>query len=284
MRDLKIAVVIATHNRPGLLAERALASVAVQTRPPDYLVVVDDSGPKVRPTNKEVVAGFGADGVTTVYLENRLTPGLSGACNSALSWLHSVGPEVYVAFLDDDDMWEPTYLERCEQAVVRQDLDMVAAGIVYHGSVDDRGTALDIPDRLDEKELLVRNPHIQGSNLFVRLRKLLEAGGFDEGLASTTDRDVCIRLADLRSVRFGPLPEHLAHHYAEEDRLRLSTPGSEAKCHGLTRFYRKYNGRMSGEQRAAFLRRSREMFGCNAGASIDIPPVPEPSRDSPAPG
>ena len=281
---IKIAAVIATHSRPGLLDNRALASVEVQTRPPDYLLVVDDSGPQMRPANKEVVAGFGAGGVTTVYLENRRTPGLSGACNSALSWLQSVEPEAYVAFLDDDDMWEPTYLERCEEAVARQGLDMVAAGIVYHSSFDDSGGYLDIPDRLDVDELLIRNPHIQGSNLFVRLQILLEAGGFDEGLASTTDRDVCIRLADLRSVRFGSLPEHLVHHYAEEDRLRLSTPGSEAKCLGLTRFFRKYNGRMSGEQRAAFLRRSREMFGCDADAAMDIPPVSGPARDNPVPG
>ncbi len=281
---IKIAAVIATHSRPGLLANRALASVEVQTRPPDYLLVVDDSGSQMRFANKEVIAGFGAGGVTTVYLENRRTPGLSGACNSALSWLQSVEPEVFVASLDDDDMWEPVYLERCEEAVVRQGLDMVAAGIVYHSSFDDSGGYLDIPDRLDVDELLIRNPHIQGSNLFVRLQILLEAGGFDEGLASTTDRDVCIRLADLRSVRFGSLPEHLVHHYAEEDRLRLSTPGSEAKCLGLTRFFRKYNGRMSGEQRAAFLRRSREMFGCDADAAMDIPPVSGPARDNPVPG
>ena len=279
----KIAVVIATHNRPGLLANRALGSVKLQTRPPDYLVVVDDSDPKMRPTNHEVVAGFRADGVATVYLENHRTPGLSGACNSALSWLQSVEPEAYAAFLDDDDMWAPTYLERCEEAIERQCLDMVAAGIVYHSSVEGTGMNLRIPDHLDVNELLVRNPHIQGSNLFVRLRRLLEAGGFDEGLASTTDRDICIRLADLYLVRFGSLPEHLVHHYAEEERLRLSTPGSEAKCRGLTRFFRKYNGRMSGEQSAAFLRRSREMFGCDADAAIDIPAVSEPVRDNPPP-
>ena len=87
---LKIAAVVATHNRPRLLANRTLASVELQTRPPDYLVVVDDSGPQMRPTNKEVVAGFGADGVTTVYLENRRTPGLSGAnklwCSKTWTW------------------------------------------------------------------------------------------------------------------------------------------------------------------------------------------------------
>ena len=281
---IKIAAVIATHNRPGLLANRALASVELQTRPPDYLVVVDDSDVKTRSVNEGIVAGFMAEEVKAFYLENHRTPGLSGACNSALSWLQSVYPDSYVAFLDDDDRWEPTYLQRCEETVARDSLDMAAAGIVYHSSPDDAGGSLTIPRRLDANELLVRNPHIQGSNLFVRLRKLLEAGGFDEGLVSTTDRDICIRLADLSSVRFGPLNEHLVHHYAEGDRSRLSTPGSEAKCMGLTHFFRKYSGRMSDEQRDAFLKRSRDLFGCDADAAITMPPVPEPDAGKPYAG
>ena len=67
---------------------------------------------------------------------------------------------------------------------------------------------LDPPARLDVTDLLVRNPHIQGSNLFVRFRRLLEVGGFDEALASTTDRDICIRLADMGAVEYGVVSEH----------------------------------------------------------------------------
>ena len=136
---ITIAAVIATHNRPGLLANRALASVELQTRPPDYLLVVDDSDPKTRPANREALSSFAAGGVKALYLENHRTPGLSGACNSALSWLQSVAPDAYVAFLDDDDIWSPAYLQRCEETVERNGLDMAASGIVYHSSIDDSG-------------------------------------------------------------------------------------------------------------------------------------------------
>ena len=228
-----IAAVIATHDRPELLANRALASIARQTRAPDYLVVVDDSGPKSRRANRETVDDFQAEGTKTVYLENHRAPGLSGACNTALAWLQEVEPSVFVAILDDDDSWDPAYLQKCEETVSARGLDMVAAGIMYHESLDHGGWPLTPPDILDVSELLVRNPHIQGSNLFVRLRELLEAGGFDEALVSTTDRDVCIRLADLGTVSYGALHEYLVHHYAESDRPRLSTPGGDVKCVGL---------------------------------------------------
>ena len=274
-----IAAIVATHNRPQLLANRSLESIARQTRPPDYLIVVDDSDPKARHTNAQIVADFRVDGTRTVYLENYRTPGAAGAWNTALSWVQGTEPSSFVAILDDDDAWAPSYLESCEKMALEGRLDMVAAGIIYHKSSGCGGRPLTIPDRLEVGELLVRNPHIQGSNLFVRLRKLLEAGCFDEALASTTDRDICIRLADLGSVTYGALPEHLVHHYAEGERTRLSTPGGDAKCAGLRQFYRKYGGRMTDDQRAAFIARSRNSFDCDP-----IPAAPLPLPKHPKPG
>ena len=268
-----IAAVVATHNRPELLANRSLASIALQARPPELLVVVDDSDPKVRRTNEEIVTDFRAEGTKTVYLENYRTRGVSGAWNTALSWLQAADPWTFVAILDDDDSWATAYLRQCEKAVRERDLDMVAAGTIYHKTLGHDGILLAPPDRLDVSDLLVRNPHIQGSNLFVRLRKLLEAGGFDEALMSTTDRDICIRLSDLGSVKYGPLCDYLVHHYAEVNRSRLSTPSSDAKCAGLRYFFRKYLGRMSDEQRIGFLERSRNVFDCDAE---HFQPVPSP--------
>ena len=177
--------------------------------------------------------------------------------------------------------WDPAYLRRCEEAVLERGLDMAAAGIIYHKDTDHEGWPLSSPARLDVDDLLVRNPHIQGSNLFVRLRKLLEAGGFDEALASATDRDLCIRLADLCSVRYGPIRERLVHHYAEDGRPRLSTPGGDAKRAGLRYFFRKYRSRMSDAQRYAFLQRAREKFGCDADEPATLPPPTQPLPRAP---
>ena len=274
-----IVAVIATHNRPQLLARRSLASIADQTRPPDMLIVVDDSDLGIRRFNKAVVAKFNAVGTKTVYLENRRTPGASGAWNTALVHLQSIAPSTFVAILDDDDSWEPEYLHQCEKAVSERGLDMTASGIIYHESTTLKGRLLDPPDRLVAKDLLIRNTNIQGSNIFVRLRKLLEAGGFDEALVSTTDRDICIRLADLKTVRYCALAGHLVHHYAENDRPRLSTPGAGVKRDGLDYFFRKHQGRMSEAEKSAFIRRSRRLFGC---APSEGPPVLPPVAQTPA--
>ena len=69
---IKIAAVVATHNRPELLARRYLASIARQRRPTDYLLVVDDSDISMRPVNAEAVAALSIEGTRIIYLENRL--------------------------------------------------------------------------------------------------------------------------------------------------------------------------------------------------------------------
>ena len=79
----------------------------------------------------------------------------------------------------------------------------------------------------------MRNAHIKRLNPLVQLWKPLEAGGFDQPLASTTGRDLCIRLADLGMVKVGSTNEGLVHHFADESSPRLSTPGGEARREGL---------------------------------------------------
>lgn len=268
-----IAAVVATHNRPQFLAHRSLKSVADQTRPPDVLIVVDDSDQEYRRCNRAVVDGLKARGIKTTYMKNRRMPGASGAWNTALAHLQVMAPSAFVAILDDDDEWEPEYLSQCEKAVLERDLDMTASGIVYHESAVPEGKLLDSPEQLVVSDLLVRNTHIQGSNIFVKLHRLLEAGGFDEALASTTDRDICIRLADLGTVSYGALPTHLVHHYAESDRPRMSTAGSDAKRDGLRYFFRKHGGRMSDTERSAFVERSHRLFDCDPLDESRHPPA-----------
>lgn len=273
-----IAAVIATCNRPVLLARRSLKSIVAQSRPPDMLIVVDDSDhPEVRYHNKTIVEQLGMAGIKSTYMENRRTRGAAGAWNTALAHLQGVAPSTFVAILDDDDSWEPQYLDACAMAASRHVLDMVAAGITYHKPTIREYQMLDPPDQLVVGDLLVRNTHIQGSNMFVRLCKLLEAGGFDEALSSTTDRDICIRLADLGTVRYGSLHgRHLVHHYADIDRPRMSTAGSDAKRAGLAYFFRKYHGRMSRDERDGFIRRSRTLFHCDPTRESLITSAPPP--------
>lgn len=262
--SLLTAVIIATKNRCDFLSNRAVPSILAQTQSPDFLIVCDDSSLDIQPSNRELISELSISGCTVIYTTNRRTPGASGCWNSAIDTLFAQvnNPnEVLLLFLDDDDSWEKTYIETCSNNISNNQLDMVASGLCRIESIDDTPLITQAPECLLAEEFLVSNPGIQGSNLCLRLSVFLEAGGFDEDLQSTTDRDLCIRLADLGTVRYKSLPDVLVKHYAEFNRPRLSIPSSLPKLNGLSSFWRKYVGRMSDQQQNAFTQRAMEVFG-----------------------
>lgn len=258
-----IAVIIATKNRPESFG-KALSSVLTQTVLPEIILVVSDCDDTNYLLTENIVREAG-ESVDIRLLKNLRTSNLSGAINTGLAYLISKNftPEdCFVTILDDDDFWEDNYLNECIAIAERDNSDWVVSGLIRHEQKGDDGILLRIPKTLSVDDFYIGNPHIQGSNLFVRLSRLLNAGGYDEALDSTTDRDICIRLLELPGIRSSILGRHMVHHYALSDLCRLSTPGSQKKIGGLTAFYNKYGPRMNSVQREAFKVRAREMFNC----------------------
>ena len=259
-----VAILVATAHRTHLLEHRALPSIEYQSRPPARVVVVDDSGEEAAAQRTErLVRDWQPAGMSVDFLRNRRTKGAAGAWNSGLDHLLRTSGDpgrLYVAILDDDDQWSSHHLRGCLTVAEDRDLDMVAARF---WRIEDSGEPLlEVPPpSLDMASFLVGNPGIQGSNLVCRLSVLLEAGLFDESLPSCTDRDLCIRIAELPGVRYGTTAEPTVRHFACASRSRLSTPGSPAKIKGLDRFFRKYQGRMSEVEREAFRTRADRFFG-----------------------
>ena len=218
-----VAVLVATSERTELLKTRALPSIARQTRAPACVVVVDDSGDAGAKRTEALVRGWRPAGVDVAYLRNRRSTGAAGAWNSGLDHLLRICADprrLFVAILDDDDEWAPVHLERCLAAAERQRLDVVASGFwrIEEGA---EPSLVNPPESLEVPRFLVGNPGIQGSNLVCRLSVLLEAGMFDESLPSCTDRDSCIRIADLSGVRYGAVAEPTVRHFACASRPRL---------------------------------------------------------------
>lgn len=265
-------LVIISVTRKELLLRVALPSVLMQTKLPDNVYLVSDTEDDILVSEaKELSSGR----VPMKFLLNQREKNVSGAMNTALSEILADGYDphtTFVATLDDDDWWEKDYLEACYNAAI-PDMDWVVPGIIRHESVSGEVKYLSIPDNLTEKAFLRGNPHVQGSNLFIRLSRILEAGGYDENLPSTTDRDICIRLLALGDVNFSPIRRHLVHHMAFGSG-RLSEPGSQKKCEGLRRFYYKYSPLMDVEDKKSFLERAKDYFMCNIEAQTDVPTHP----------
>ena len=251
-----IIALIATKNRLSLL-KRAVRSVLIQTRPANELIIASDSGDDVYAHERDELGAFAK------FVRCGNSHNYPGNLNSALvqvisDCIKEERPfgDVYVAMLDDDDAWRPDYLGKCE-ASAADGSDFVVAGIQYH--TGEKSFPLSIPKSLDKRSFLAKNPHIQGSNTFIRLSSLMEAGCFDECLGSTTDRDLFTRVL-LNGARYSVLDEVLVDCHAEKNRSRLTTDRA-GKRESLRRFYAKYGGLMDSETKEAFLQRASHLVG-----------------------
>ncbi len=118
-----VSVIIPSHNRPDLLQE-ALSSVLDQTRPPAEIIIVDDaSDPPVRlPTSRNGVA------IRLLRIDQRK----GGAAAKSLGAESAQGD--LIAFLDDDDLWAPIYLEHATQLLDQHsNIDVLFMGVDWFG-------------------------------------------------------------------------------------------------------------------------------------------------------
>ena len=252
------AGLIATCDRPRLLAQRALPSIAAQSRPPNALIVVDDSLPRNRRRNEQAVRAFELQsGVPVVYVSNRREKSICGAWNTgAMEALARWNPDrVHLATLDDDDEWKPHHLAAADSVIRRKNSDFLVAAFERRESA--RRFILSPPPILDARAFLVGNPGIVDF-LIMRLSSFLRAGMLDEGLSACTDRDLCIRFALLPDLIYSPLAQCTAVAHADENRPRLSN--TAAQLNGLSRFAEKYREWMTESEFIAFRKRAKRLF------------------------
>lgn len=268
---LTVAALVATRSRDQLLVERAVPAVLGQTRPPCVLVVVHDGAGLDGPTRAALRDLAAPSGVELAVIHNTRRPGPGGAWNTGLAHLLEMGHRGFVAILDDDDEWDPNHLE--VNLAHADDATIVVSGLRMSlgGRCQERSLLADI----DPRAFLTGNPGWQGSNTFVELALLVEAGGFREGLPSLNDRDLAIRLLRQPKATWRLTGRWTATWHADTPG-NLSEPGSQAKREGLRAFWDLYGSEMTPAERARFFGRAERLFGISAKEIADDGPVSTP--------
>ena len=196
-----ISVVLPTYGRPAYF-EDAVESVVAQTYPAVELVVVDDCSPEpVAPLLDGVDTG-GIDVTLVRHEENR---GAAAARNTGIDAARGR----YVAFIDDDDVWLETKLERQVATMTSSGPNV---GAVYTGQryVDDgRTTNVRTPTTSgDVTEAMLRGASLNPfSCMLVEASVIDAAGGVDVRFPSWQDREWYFRLS--LHTEFAAVPEPL---------------------------------------------------------------------------
>ncbi len=176
--DPAVTVVVATRDRPVLLAE-ALAAIRRSLRQEDRLVVVDSAS-----RDQRVRAVAESSGATVLRCD------LPGACRARNMGVRAASTQV-VAFTDDDCLPAPDWVSAISAAFAarpsaafvtgRVTVDEPISGRMQLGlSIHDVAVASEIDARSDVSKIG------HGANMAWRREDLQALGGFDEGLGPGT--------------------------------------------------------------------------------------------------
>lgn len=223
--------VVIPYFRARQTVARAVRSVLLQTARPVEIIIVDDGSPD---DAMESLKEFGS----VVTLIRKPNGGAGSARNVGIEQARGE----WIAFLDADDYWEPSKLER--QLAVSEGVGLVG-GRWFTEFPGQPRTLSGIPN----PEFFGRqfNPH--GSEAFhvamniwtgvvLVNRKVLGSQRFPSEFETAEDRDLWIRLAASTSVHL--LPEPLATYVQYEN--SLSNSDSDRDCGNMLKVVRRHAG------------------------------------------
>ncbi|MDP1679462.1 MAG: glycosyltransferase [Candidatus Nitrotoga sp.] len=198
-----ISIVMPCYNAAAHLPQ-SMSSVLSQTFVDWELIAVDDGS---------------SDG-TLAWLQTQTDPRLRihTQTNQGVSAARNVGLKLacgqYVAFLDADDTWAPTFLEKLLAALKRQPGAVLAyCGWKNVGLSGSRGEPF-IPPNYEtsaKREMLFAGCRWPIHAALTKREDILAAGGFDPRLKNAEDYALWLEIANITAIV--RVPEILAHYH-----------------------------------------------------------------------
>lgn len=279
--DKHINIIIATtFYRNDLLINRSLKSVyeqIIDDKSKIKVIIVDDNEVSQIPILKEEIQylrrklKLGQDDFETFVISNtrRKHQSGTGAWNTGIFFIKTLGnwEESFIAILDDDDEWYPDYLKKCVSEIVENNqIIAVFSRIIWRNEEDNIVQELTY-EKLTQRHFFIGNPGVQGSNIFIKTKILIEINGFNENYASTTDREIMIRFLDYIENQNKILENKLICKIVEEPLvIHYNHKGKKVnndfikKRQSLDLFYKEYKKRFLYEDFIKSLERAKKYF------------------------
>jgi glycosyltransferase involved in cell wall biosynthesis len=221
---IELSVLIASHNRKELL-QRCLDSLAAQTQPASFEVIVADDGSD--DGTAEMV-----DGLQMPYRLRALRLAKGGKSATLNAAIDTAAGDVCV-FLDDDVIASPELVAAYLEA--HRDESLLGVGAIVQRPPDARDWYAQAFAKAwgEHSEELARRParwtDCYGANFSAPRSALLGIGGFTEGLKIAEDFDVALRLC-----RAGCVPKYVPRaEVVHDDQKRCGRMLADAYGQGI---------------------------------------------------
>jgi glycosyltransferase involved in cell wall biosynthesis len=192
-----ISVVMPTYQRPQYIGQ-AIESVLNQTYSNWELLIIDDNlaGDDYRKSTGNVIEDYLGDN-RIKYIKN------AGSANGAIARNAGIREArgEFIAFLDDDDLWEPEKLQLQFEVFRNEDVGLVYCKRFFF---NDQGERCNKPQKdlirgNVFKEMLGKH-YIATCTAMVKRECFDRVGLFDEKLPSRQDHDMFLRIAQFYKI------------------------------------------------------------------------------------
>jgi len=201
-----VSVIIPTYKRSDTL-KRAIDSVCKQTYTNIEIIVVDDNAlfPEIRENNRVLLSNYS----NAILVENEVNLGGGLSRNAGIE--RSNGD--FIAFLDDDDEYCPTKIEKQYKLFKELNNPNVAMIYCYANMVRVNGSFYTYAKDYEGNQLLtnVKNCIAPTSFWFCPKEKLLSVNGFDN-ISSRQDASLLLKFF-LSGYEVYRVPEILLNYY-----------------------------------------------------------------------
>jgi glycosyltransferase involved in cell wall biosynthesis len=235
----RVSVIVPSYKRVDSVSV-TVESVLVQTEKEIQTIIVND-WPEDR---KRLESKVGAMDPRIKLIHNKSNLGAPASRNRGIE--ESSGD--YVALLDDDDIWEPTKLEK-QLRIMESNPKVGFVGCGYHDEWLGMDRFPELRGRIDE-QLLMSFSNIETSTILIRRSVLEKVGPIDTSLPSEQNHDFFYEISKV--CEFDYIPEVLVTKKAPEVQI---SKNPRNKIVGYVRFHRKHMGdiRALGKRRCAMM-------------------------------
>ena len=205
---MKIATIIPTLNRPAFL-EKAILSISRQKLKPNEIFIVDNN--KEKNTNYSLFIKLKKKTkLNLIYVKNH------GSIQSLRNdTVFKTNCEI-ISFLDDDDQWHETYLDKSLEIFKSKKVKAIYTSMQVIDLNEKKLSEINLEEDYDIKKLLVFNPGFFHSNLIIYKNTFLDLNGFQSN-SGASDKDFFIPENNLTSnIWFSVNRENLEDHFQEK--------------------------------------------------------------------
>lgn len=229
--NILVSCIIPTHNRVNML-ELAINSILAQTYQPHEIIVSDNLQDKATQILVDTINTKSE--INIIYIGHN--EGGRGCISRNIAAKAATGN--YLAFLDDDDLWEVDYIAKIvnKRNAINKPC-AVYAWLKYLYADGSTKPGKHLRENLTQNNFILNNPGSVISNLTVDRDIYLQLEGFDENTHPPYDKDFIIRLMQA-GYNYYVVPEELVM-FRQHDEDRESSISSSF-INGQVKFYTKH--------------------------------------------